>query len=326
MTGDASSASDNTGQEESQTLPERVSNVKRGHFVSQGYLKAFADPAREAMIFVLRPAEPGTTFANPIQMVASQHRFYDAEHGDTVQEVENWFAQEVETTLPQDIARFIDLSCRPWYQRLPPDELQRLLRHLALQFLRTPQVREAAEQQIAAAAMAPGGLGWQLMETQRQEPGVMDVRMDEVNVDINGPAHMTLVVNEQNVTGLIQELSAFTWQLRTTQATHPFVTSDAPVTILRPSDTPPGLQAFPLGSLVTYPLTPTAMLFGCKTGRSLKALRQPAVSRAAPDWVQLANRTTFVWAHEQVLGSSRAALLEAAAPPEQTGAEQTRGV
>ena len=73
--------------------------VKRGHFVPQGYLRAFADPARPKQIFVLRKANPGVTFSNPIHDVASRLGFYDAETGNTEQVIEHWFSEEIERLL-----------------------------------------------------------------------------------------------------------------------------------------------------------------------------------------------------------------------------------
>jgi len=65
------------------------SRVKRGHFVPQTYLRAFATPGGKEQIFVLRRKKPDQVFENPIRAVASRHGFYDAEPGDQEQVLEH---------------------------------------------------------------------------------------------------------------------------------------------------------------------------------------------------------------------------------------------
>ncbi|WP_456832977.1 DUF4238 domain-containing protein [Deinococcus sp. UYEF24] len=285
--------------------------VKRGHYVPQGYLRAFADPAREAQIFVLRRVEPDRTFSNPIAKVASRLGFYDAGPGDTEQVIERWFSTEVEAALPFLITWLIEFSCRPWYQRLPPSELSQMLVQMAIQFLRTNHVRESARQRLLDQALAPGGEGWRLVEEMSMQPGVSSVEIREARVHMDGPAHMGMIMNEPNINGLIEDLNSFTWQLCMTDPAHPFVTSDAPVVIVRPPTAPPGGLSIPMFSVAVFPLSPTALLRGEKTGRSLKAMKRSAVYRSSPDWVLNVNRLMFSGPQEQLLGSTREALLNA---------------
>lgn len=285
--------------------------IKRGHYVPQGYLKAFANPARPKQIFVLRRNLVNCTFSNPIAKVASRLGFYDAGPGDTVQEIEHWFSQEVEATLPLQIAEFIRLSCRSWYQRLPPAGLDGVLTQMALQFLRTRHVRETARQRLLDQALAPGGEAWRLVEEMNARPGVSSIKIQEINVHMNGPAHMGMIMNAPNVNGLIKDLQTFTWQLYITDADHPFVTSDAPVVIAQPPTTPMGVTSIPADAVAYYPLTPTALLRGEKSGLSLRARGLPAVFRVPPETVLNANHLMFAGPQEQLLGSSREALLAA---------------
>ena len=131
--------------------------VKRGHYVTQGYLRAFADPAWETQIFVPRREEPDRTFSNPITKVASRLGFYDAGPGDTEQVIERWFSTEVEAALPLLITQLIEFSCRPWFQRLLPSELGQTLVQMAVQSLQTNHVLESACQRLLHQALVPGG-------------------------------------------------------------------------------------------------------------------------------------------------------------------------
>ncbi|WP_407543541.1 DUF4238 domain-containing protein (plasmid) [Deinococcus radiomollis] len=285
--------------------------VKRGHYVPQGYLKAFADPARESQIFVLRREQPDRTFSNPVAKVASRLGFYDAGPGDNEQVIEHWFSTEVEAALPFLITRLIEFSRRPWYQRLPPDELKQLLAQMAIQFLRTNHVRETARQRLLEQALAPGGEAWRLVEEMSIQPGISAVEIQEARIHMDGPAHMGMIMNDANINGLINDLKSFTWQLCTTNLAHPFVTSDAPVVIVRPPTAPPESPSIPMLSVAVFPLTPTALLRGEKTGRSLKAMKRSAVYSSSPEWVLNVNRLMFSGPQEQLLGSSREALLSA---------------
>lgn len=184
--------------------------IKRGHYVPQGYLKAFADPARESQIFVLRREEPDRTFSNPVTKVASRLGFYDAGPGDTEQVIEHWFSTEVEAALPLLITRLIEFSRRPWYQRLPPDELDQMLAQMPIQFLRTNHVRETARQRLLKQALAPGGEAWRLVEEMSMRPGVSSVEIQEARVHMDGPAHMGMIMNEANINGLTNDLNSFT--------------------------------------------------------------------------------------------------------------------
>jgi hypothetical protein len=284
--------------------------VERGHFVPQGYLRAFADPERPKQIFVLLKKNPGKTFGNPIAEVASRVGFYDAEDGDTEQIIEHWFADDIESLLPHQIAEFVYLAQQRWRRQLPALLLDQLLIHATLQFLRTAQVREAAETRIADHHRRLGAAEAHL-QPMRELPGILSVELAGMEVVMNGPAHATLLMNDANVNAMITDLRAFTWQLHTTEATAPFVTSDAPVLIQRaPSQI--RLQEFPLSTVLCYPLTPTALLYGQKVGRIPRSRLLPHLVPVDPARVGVVNRAMFERSHVQLLGNSREALLAAA--------------
>jgi hypothetical protein len=168
-----------------------VNRVKHGHYVSQGYLRAFADPARKkpTQIFQLRREDLSCVHSNAINKVATNRGFYDAGPGDIAQEVEDWFSQEIEDSLPSDLLAFIEASRRLWYQRLPPAPLDRVLMHMTVQYLRIPYVRELLKKQLADRVRAPGGEAWRLVEEMRTNPGMLNVQIQEIKVHMNGPAH-----------------------------------------------------------------------------------------------------------------------------------------
>ena len=67
----------------------------------------------------------------------------------------------------------------------------------------------------------------------------------------------------------------------------------------------------PMFSVTVLPLSPTALLRGEKTGRTLKAMKRSAVYRSLPDRVFNVNRLMFSGPQGQLPGSSREALLSA---------------
>jgi len=298
----------------------KVANrIKRGHFVPQCYLRAFANPDKASQIFVLRRQQPTVTLINPIARVASRTGFYDAGQGDSVQELEHWFDKHVESRLPVAIDDLVRLSCQHESRRLDPEALGSMLSQLALQFLRTQAMRTAVSGGLRKQALAPGGQAEQIARSIREHlaqslgVAVTDVQTEitDIDVQMNGVGHLTHILYQRNLDAMVQDLLSFTWCLLLTTPDRPFVTSDAPVVISAAPNAVRQQAGFPVGSVAVYPLTPTTLLRGQKSGQYPEIPTEEGVINVPPELVLNCNRLMFLGPQGQLLGNMEQALLEA---------------
>lgn len=189
-----------------------------------------------------------------IQEVASRNGFHDLIPGDTKQELEKLFADEIEPEYKKALEQLMThlAEGRPFDQQLKFN----LGYFLALQYLRTQAFRAAYEDVLEQYLER---LRLRLKRVQPEQP------WDEVRLNTQAGAapHGLFMLDNTTLLTMASVLAQHVWHVGRNLTGTPFFTSDAPVVWVNANELPPlfgrgGLNTH--GVHVLFPLSPRHLL------------------------------------------------------------------
>lgn len=280
--------------------------IKRQHFVPQFYLRAFTSTPDERNPQAMRV----WTFDKPsmrtwearIQEVASRNGFHDLTPGDTKQELEKLFSNEIEPQFKDTVARL--LACiaegRPFDQTLKAE----MGYFLAVQFLRTQAFRATIKDVLDQFG--------EIMRRQMKHVRP-DLDWDAVRVEgrVGAARHAEFMFADATLRDLVGVFADHVWSVGRNITDTPFFTSDTPVVWHNYADLPPLLGRGGLGTYgaeVMFPLSPRHVLVMTERryaqGRGQSVDGQVLPFAAGP--VRLANALQVEQSDRQLFASANA--------------------
>lgn len=251
--------------------------TKKQHYVPQFYLNAWrCSPKHQIYVY---DKEQDSVRVNNIQDVASERYFYDIDptaffkpdyletlhrHGFLMDEtkcaqiLERAFADELEKPFSNQINSILDTVSKitPWYYRncyfISEEDKQDFAAYLAIQFVRTKQIRNGIHESAECLTQAMRDMGFpeskiaEYAATKESSKGI----------------HLQMILDAKNLAELTLCFSRLTWMLGINRTKDKLFTSDTPIVtrahVYDPIRSMDGVAS--RGVEVFFPLSPEVIL------------------------------------------------------------------